>query len=947
MHPRVTAILVARDGAGYLNRTIEALGRQSRRPDSVIGVDAGSSDSSGAMLGAAGPVQIVRIDGRPTFGTAIGHALRAAAPAETENEWLWLLAHDNAPEPRALERLLGAVEIAPTVAVAGPKLMRADDPVVIAEYGETLTALGASVAYVTDELDQAQHDTKSDVMGVAANGMLVRRSVWEALGGFDPGLPSIDAALDFSVRARLAGHRVVGVPDARVTSAGGPALFGRDTVTGLAERRIARAAQLHRRLVYAPAAAVPVHWLSLVPLAILRSLWHLLAKHPGAIPGEFATAFAAAFAGGRVLAARRNLARTRRFGWPVVAPLRMRWDQLREHRAHERAVAAAPAVEYLPRERPDFFSGGGAWIVLLAAVAGAIAFSRFAGSPALEGGGLLPLSGTVTELWSNAAYGWRDIGAGFAAAADPFAALLAVLGSLAFWAPSAALVALYLVALPLAALGAWWAAARFSTHSWGPNVAGLLWAFAPPFLSSLTEGHLGAVIAHLLLPWLVLAAVNAARSWSAAASAGLLFAAVIGSAPVLAPSLLLAWVAGMIARPTRAHRLAIIPIPAIALFAPLVFDQLRRGTPWALLAEPGLPTLSVPASGWQLALGAPQLGLHGWTVVAESLGFGDTIAASMLVAVLLAPLGVLALLALFLPGAAKAAPALAVALLGFVTAVFCAQIELSFVGADTAGIWPGASLSLYWLGLTGAAVIALGALGRFTAAPALIVSITGIAAVVPLLIAPMAGTSAVTAGDGRMLPAYVTAEAQTDPSLGTLILTPTADGGFAVDLQRGLGATLDAQSTLAATDPEPSAAEQQLAELAANLAVPSGYDPAEPLADLQIAFLVLRPADSTEGERAHRIAAQSLDANSDFVAVGQTANGLLWRYDLADAELAGADQALPVNSWGTGAPLIQAIIVGLTLLLALPTGRGRRRSYRRDGSLTERVPTFDEEDARV
>ncbi|MBC7590504.1 MAG: glycosyltransferase family 2 protein, partial [Salinibacterium sp.] len=259
MQPRVIAVLVALNGAGYLPRTLAAIAAQTRRPDSTIFIDSGSTDGSAALLAASDPTQLVRTPGRRSFGGAIAYALQVAPPAESDDEWMWLLGHDNAPDPKALAALLGAVEVAPSVAIAGPKLMRLDEPDVIASFGETLTALGRSVSLVENELDQAQHDIQADQLGVAAGGMLVRRTVFTALGGFDPTLPSIDAALDFSVRARLAGHRVVGVPSARVTSAGPPELFGRRSVSVGAQNRIRRFAQLHRRLVWAPAAAVPLH----------------------------------------------------------------------------------------------------------------------------------------------------------------------------------------------------------------------------------------------------------------------------------------------------------------------------------------------------------------------------------------------------------------------------------------------------------------------------------------------------------------------------------------------------------------------------------------------------------------------------------------------------------------------------------------------------------------
>ncbi|MDI2099434.1 glycosyltransferase [Ruicaihuangia caeni] len=981
MSARVTAIVVARDGAKYLRRTLQALESQSRRPDAFIAVDAASSDDSGAILSESGAAQVIRVEGRPSFGAAVSAALRvapASVPASSgasavsallpgaastpagpsgastaDDEWLWLLAHDNAPQPHALAALLSAIEVAPSVAVAGPKLMRFDDPGVISQWGETLTKYGTSVITVRDELDQGQHDTKSDVLGVAAGGMLVRRSVWASLGGFDPALPSADAALDFCVRARLAGFRVVGVPDARVLSAGGPELFGRRAVSGIAQHRIARTAQLHRRMVYAPAAALPIHWLSLLPLAILRSLGHLISKRPDFIPGEFAAALAVMFGGARVFPARRNLRRHRSAGWPAISPLRMTIAEKRELRAHERdryERAIGTLRPHGAQEHPDFFTGGGAWVALLAAVAAVVAFGGFAASAALSGGGLAPLSVTPGELWSNTGVGWRDAGAGFIGAADPFAWVLAVFGSMAFWVPSTAIIAVTLLAMPVAAIGAWLVIARLSKRSWAPNVGALAWAFAPPLLTGLTQGHLGASIAHAVLPWLLLAGLLALRSWTAAGAAALLFAVVVACAPMLWPALLIAWVISMATRPRSIHRLAIAPIPALVLFAPYFMDHLRQGTPLAVFAEPGVPALPASGaidSGWQLALGAPQLGLHGWSAIAAVLGFEGTPVAAVVVAALTAPIAVLALLAMFLRSARIALPALVLALLGYVTAVACSHVALVFVDGQPLTIWPGAGLSLYWLGITIAAAAALDAI-RVAVAPAGLVSAISLMLLAsPLIAAPHLGTAAVRGTDGSMLPAYVTAEAARDPELGTLLLRALPDSsGFAAELQRGAGASLDQRSTLAAASPvgrasDGDAAERAalIGELAANLSVPSGYDARPALDALKIGFVVLatpatgadsaaaisaRPTAVAHGDATAQ-AAQALDQNDLFVAVGETRYGTLWRVvepSTAPLELPDAGtRPLLVN-------IVVGTVIGLTLLLALPTGVRHRRIRR-------------------
>lgn len=966
MQPRVTAILVARSGADYLERTLAALASQTRRPDVTIAVDVSSNDGSEALLAASGPAQLLSVRDGTSFGSAVAHAAQFIPDAEgstpeSEDEWLWLLGHDNAPHPDALAELLGAVERAPSVAVAGPKLVRHDRADTIAAFGETMSTFGASVVLVEDELDQGQHDTRDDVLGVAAAGMLVRRSLWRRLGGFDPGLPSIDASLDFSVRARLAGHRVVMVPGARVATAGGPETFGRGTVSARRRFRIARAAQLHRRLVYSPAWAVVLHWLSLVPLALARAIGDLVGKRPGAIGGEFGAAFGTAFSGG-VGAARRNLRRTRALGWSAIEPLRMPTGELRERRAQAReaelaelyggTTSSARPGEPAP-ERAGFVAHGGLWVVLLAGIVGVLAYgallgAAIGGSAAVAGGALRPLAETVPELWSNIGYGWRELGTGILGAADPFAAVLAVLGSPTFWSPSLSVVLVYFLALPLAALGAWFAARRIGRRPWLPVLAALLWSLAPPLLAALADGRLGAVLSHVLLPWLLACALGASRSWASGAAAALLFAAVAAGSPSLVPALLVLLVVLMAARPGSIHRTIGIPIPALVLFGPLVVQQVLAGNPLGLLADPGVPFANAgTASGWQLALADPAGSLHGWTSVFAELsaagaplpGVGSAFAAPILVAILLAPLGVLALLALFLPGARRAVPALAIAFLGYVTAVGAAHLQVGAVGDAAVTVWPGSGLSLYWLGLVAAAVIGLGAVGRMATPFSVFAGLTATALAIPLLGAMLIGTAAVHPASTRILPALVTAEARTHLGAGTLVITSLGAKGIAVRLERGLGASLDDQSTLVSTRMRADALDDRIATLAGNLATRSGYDAASDLEELDIPFVLVSPG--ADEDDTYRATVDALDGNEILAPVGTTANGLLWRYE-GETTLGAPHPGNTDTAIGTGYLVVLGVVFGVTILLAMPTG-GRRRPTRKVAGEAP-ADTFDEED---
>lgn len=932
MFPRVTAVLVVRHGGDRLAQTLDAIRAQARTPDSLVVVLSQAGAEARAQAAAAGASHVVELQEPLSFGEAIRAGERVLETPTSDADALWLLPDDAAPEPEALAALVATLETGKSVALAGPKLMGWDEPDRITSLGRTITQLGRSVPIVADELDQGQHDGLSDVLGLDPAGLLVRHTVWQALSGFDPALPSADDALDLGVRARLSGHRVAAVPAARVRFGGsgvaGLPLDGRAR-TRRRNTRIARAAQLHRRLVYAPAPAVPLHWLTFLPLALLRSVRLLLVKQPGAIPGEFGAAIATMFSGMRVSRARRVLKSSRSAKWSAIAPLRMQPDELRRRRqaaTEERRNRARGRSQEL-----QFIGTGGGWVLLATAAASVGLFSWLIGSGGVGGGGLLPLSG-VSGLWQNAAYGWRDVNTGFVGAADPFNGALAVLGTLTFWSPSFAMVLLWLVALPAAAIGAWFAASRLTERGSLRAVAALAWAAAPPFLSALADGRPGPVLAHVLLGWLAFAVFGAATSWAAAATASLLFAAVIAAAPSLAPALVVGWIVVLAVSGRAAVRLVGLPIPALALALPLIVEQVRLGTAFGLVADPGPPVDgSIPTAG-QLALGWPAGGWGGWGELVESF---TSLEPWMVAGALVAPLVIAALCSVFAPGWRRGVLALGTVLLGYATAVAASHLSVAAVGAESVPVWAGAGMSLAWLGLVLAAIAALDALRRGAGAVGWVVAAFSLAAVLPLSYAIAVDVVPLAPATERALPAYVVAQAENDPRVTTLLMQPQADGGMRSTLERGIGPTLDDQSTLAQTRTDPTADQEQLAEVAGNLASRSGSDPEAAMREFGASFVLLAPApgDGREAIQTETRARVALDANAALVPVGETEYGTLWRFAGAEADAAAARIPADAGGWPAGLiTAVQLIVIGGTLLLSIPTGAGReadRRPVRR------------------
>ncbi|WP_322409588.1 glycosyltransferase [Microbacterium invictum] len=954
MPARVHAFLVVRpDGrttaAPHLRRTLAALRQQSRPVDALTIVLCGDSAGLSEIAAASGAESVITASASTGFAAAT-----ALASHRLDGDAVWLLAQDTAPEPDALHQLVGALELAPSVAFVAPKLVRWDDRSEIVSLGVTMTRLGRTVGLADGELDQGQHDARQDVLGADVRGLLVRADAWRALEGLYPALSGADEGLDLGVRARLAGYRVSIVPSALVATEGdGVAGLPAPTTPRRRRRRAfaTRAAELHRRLVYAHPAAVLALWLSTLPVALWRTAAHLVTKQPERVFPEWGAAVAAILRIPQVARARRRIRRTRQASWLQLNALRISQSELRERLDDEAdAETATDSGAYVRRDL-HFFTGGGAWLVLGALVVSVAAFTALLAWPVMGGGGLLPLRTTLAELWADAAFGRRQLGLDVVGPADPFATILAVVGSLWPGDPSRALVLLWILALPLAATGGWFAATRVTERGGLRILGGALWALAPAFLAALTEGRPAAVILHLLLPWLFYTGSVAHRSWAAAGVASLLLAAAIACAPSLAPALVALWVLALllviIVRSGRGTaQLIWTLVPTVVVVAPLVWWQGMAGQWWALVADPGLPwagsQVGADVVGRSLLIaGLPSPDAGDWATMLEGVWV-------WWVPLLVAPLAVLALLAPLTARWATGIGLLIVTALGIVTAFIAVGVSVSVVQGQSVPLWPGAGLSLAWIGMVGGSLVALdaGFAPRMRGARVAVAVTAGLAIAVlavPQLTALTRGTAELTNGPDSTLPAFVAAEGGDDPDVGTLVLTPQNGGGVAAGVVWGESETLSGQSTVAATRAAPTPADETVATLAVDLISTTGEGSVADLAAQGIGFVVLAPAAIPESDaaRAFRLdAVLALDQRDGLDNAGATPKGELWRVTGEVAER----PALPASAADLARLIVWAdlAVLAIALLLAVPT-RASRRAARR----TPRIVGFGTTGAAV
>lgn len=933
MRPPVTAILVARNGAHVLERTIAALRAQTHAPDRVVMVNIDSVDDTRDIMREAEPDLILSLPEDTSFGEGVAEAVleideldrREGRPIDG---WLWLLGADNSPEYDALEELLGTVERNPSLHVTGPKQVRRGDPAVIVEYGQSEMANGRSVTLHQGELDQGQFEELSDVFAVGAGGMLVRRDTWRDLGGFDPGLPVVDDALDFCRRVWLSGGRVLLTPTARVERDGDPATLlspSGERMSARSRIRERRKAELHRRLTASSPGGFVLRWLWLLPTAIARALWNLIRKSPGRIGPETAATLIVLFGGTGALASLRRARATQTEPGSVLDRLRVSKEDERQRRELRREQLRARLLG--ARTDIDFLATGGGWLLLFALTVSVALMFPILTATSLSGGALLPLSGDVAQLWSHVGYGVRDAGTGAPGVSDPFALVLAVLGTLTPWRPSHALVLLWVAAIPLAALGGWMLAARLTIRPWLRFLGGFVWMVAPPLLIALADGRPNGVIVHLALPWLLVAALGQLDTWRSLATTSLLALVIAAASPSLLPALAVLWLCSLLlARVHRARHL-LLPIPTLALFLPLAVAQWNRGRPLAIVADPGVATPYEPVHGAKVLLGFPEAGFGGAADLARTLGLEAPIA--IVLATLAIPFALAVLLGLFGRSSRVALVGLVMAGLGAVTAILGGNLHLTSSAADSVPVWIGAGQSLMLLGLGGLVLAGVAALRDWSSALLGTLLVVGVsAAVLAPATAVVTGGAAIAPGEGRNVPALVAAQGTVEPGLGTLILTPVDASTMRVALDRGTGDTLDAQSTLHTTDDALSPAEDALARVAVRLTSDYAGSSAGELRPLNIGYILLSPGSGDQSAALAQRMRTALGANGAFVDAGESAYGHLWRVDraklpaTADAGAIAPESERPsVPVWLViGMLIVQALILLAAILLALPTG---------------------------
>ena len=672
----VTAILVTHDGETWIPKVVAALASQSRPIDVAIAIDTDSQDGTLKLLKSS-EFKTFSMSRGTGFGDAINEALTKIPPIKQRSndekiiEWLWLIHDDCAPKKNALAKLINAVDERPNVAIAGPKILGWYDRNHILEMGVSIAPNGARwTGMEYREQDQGQHDGIREVLAVNTAGALVRRDVYEELGGLDPNLSLFRDDVDFGWRTHTAGHSVIAVSDAVVFHA--EAASSERRSVDVSEAFLRRPLLLDRRnAAYVLLVNASWWWLPLIAVqllfsAMLRSIGYLFAKLPGYAADEIGAVGLLFIKPTLIFDARKKRRKVRLLSSRIIAEfIPPRGNQISLAIDRARAAIARyfdrrsaqtgwikgdnqkseeptlPTInlgneEKLSEEsdqlitddeqfaRLKSFISRPIYIFTFALVLITIIASRHRIGD-IAGGALSPVPASGIDLLRKYTESWHTVGQGSGASASPwlfmigFASLI-TLGNLKLF-----FSLLFLFAVPLVFVLTYRYARRFTNNRVIALSGAGLYALSPSILNSLHMGTFGTLVIAIIVPFFCGTLLNRSISelvWPRVFFLGLCDSLIFFFSPLLFLTIafwqithIVTFVIGKI-RTQQFHRKAFFTLDGARAIA-LLTIPLIAGFPWSFtllrhpsrfLIEPGLQIAS--DNTFKILLGNPG-GLQG------------------------------------------------------------------------------------------------------------------------------------------------------------------------------------------------------------------------------------------------------------------------------------------------------------------------------------------------
>jgi O-antigen biosynthesis protein len=217
--PRVSIIIPTRDGLKLLRQCIESIRERTLYANyDIIVVDNGSVESETLayfdLIRQASNIRVIRDESPFNFS-----ALNNKAAALAEGDYLCLLNNDIEVISRDWLNEMVSLAAQPCTGAVGARLWYPDDTL---QHGGVIIGLGGIAGHMHRQLPRghfgyfARAVVTQNLSAVTAACLVIRKSVYEEVGGLDEELAVAFNDVDFCLRVREAGYRNIWTPHAEL-----------------------------------------------------------------------------------------------------------------------------------------------------------------------------------------------------------------------------------------------------------------------------------------------------------------------------------------------------------------------------------------------------------------------------------------------------------------------------------------------------------------------------------------------------------------------------------------------------------------------------------------------------------------------------------------------------------------------------------------------------------
>lgn len=304
----VAVVIPSWNSLDLLPRCLDSIRDQGVEVELFV-VDNGSSDGSVEWLRERGIAHLA-LPANAGFAAALNLGVtRVQAPT------VLALNADTVLEPGCLGALQRALDADPALAGVQPRILQLEgegtsvDTARLYSAGQALTADGRALEVGAGHPQAERFLVPRPVFGVCGAACLLRRELFEQLGGYDESYFAFYEDVDLNVRAQIAGRRFLYVPDAVVWHVGNASWTAGFQRPGAENARLVARNRLATQVKFMPLRAVPR--IAAVEVGALAR-----AARQGRLWATLAGKFAALAWLPRLLRERRRL---RRLGDPALA----------------------------------------------------------------------------------------------------------------------------------------------------------------------------------------------------------------------------------------------------------------------------------------------------------------------------------------------------------------------------------------------------------------------------------------------------------------------------------------------------------------------------------------------------------------------------------------------------------------------------------------------------